>query len=335
LVAAAATLLLLRACERPGWLRWLGYGLTMAVLGWLHVVALLLLAGHAWTVLSWRRRAWWPFVATASAAGLASAPILILGAGQRHQIAYIPPVGFDTAIGYGQVIFGGLVLAAAIAVLALFSLPLRFPSAVLTGWAVVPVVALVLVSQAMPMFLPRYLIFTTPAWALLAGVALVRWRIPLLLLGIVGLTLLALPAQLPQRTAGGHSQATNQIAVVLRGNEKPGDAIAYADDEPVGSWTARDAVAHYVPAAQRPQDVLAITPQRHNGQLLATECPDPAPCLDGVQRLWVLRMGTLDDPLSGIGVDKEPLLRQQFQVVRIWYPAGITLALLQRVQPEA
>jgi mannosyltransferase len=334
-VACFATLLLLRACDRPGALPWLGYGITVVVLGWLHVVALLLLAGHAWTVLAWRRRAWWRFAAAASAAALASVPILIFGVWQRQQVAYIPSVGFDSAIPYGQVLFGGLAVAVAVVVLALFSLPLRFPAAVFTAWAVVPAVALILVSQALPMFLPRYLVYTTPAWALLAGASLVRWRPPAVCAAIAVLTLLALPTQIPLRAPGGHSQATNQIAVVLNGNVQPGDAIAYADTEPVGSWTARDAVAHYVPADQRLRDVLAIAPQRHNGQLLATECPDPSPCLLGVQRLWVLRMGTLDDPLIGMGVDKETVLRQQFQVVRIWYPAGITLALLQRIQPEA
>src|SRR5689334_22442588 len=53
-VACVATWLLLRASERPSRARWLGYGLSMVGLGWLHVVALLLLAGHALTVLAWR-----------------------------------------------------------------------------------------------------------------------------------------------------------------------------------------------------------------------------------------------------------------------------------------
>jgi hypothetical protein len=44
----------------------------------------------------------------------------------------------------------------------------------------------------------------------------------------------------------------------------------------------------------------------------------------------VVRLGTLDDPLAGIGPDKEDLLRQDYRVNRIWYPAGITIALLQR-----
>ena len=329
-IACVATWLLLHAARRPARAAWVAYGLSMMVLGWIHVVALVLLAAHALTVVAWHRGGWWRFAGAATAACTGSVPLLVFGAWQRHQVAYIPRVGFDTAIPYGQVLFGGVAIAIVVAVLVLFSLPLRFPAAVFTSWAIVPAVALVLVSLVLPMFLPRYLVFTTPAWAQLAGVALVRWRTPLVCLGIAALALLAVPAQLQQRTPGGHGQASQQIAVVLGAQEQAGDAIVYADDEPVGNWTARDAVARYVPEDRRPVDALAVTPPRHGGQLLATECPDPVPCLGDVRRIWVVRLGTLDDPLAGLGDDKEALLRQQYRVNRIWYPAGITVALLQR-----
>jgi mannosyltransferase len=332
-VACVATWLLLRASQRPSAGRWFWYGLSMVVLGWLHVVALVLLAAHALTVLAWRREAWSRFMVGAAVACAASVPLLILGVFQRNQVAYIPRVGLDTSVQYGQVVFGGVVLALLVVLLGLFSLPLRFPSAVFTSWAIVPPAALVLVSLALPMFLPRYLVFTTPAWAQLVGVALVRWRMPLACLGIAVLAALGLPAQLQQRTPGGHGQATGQIAEVLRAQEQPGDAIVYADDEPGGSWTLRDAVARYVPADVLPHDALAITPPRHAGQLLATECPDPQLCLNDAERVWVVRLGTLDDPLAEVGPDKEDLLRQDYQVTRIWYPDGITMALLQRSEP--
>jgi mannosyltransferase len=332
-VACVATWLLLRASQRPSRARWFWYGLSVVVLGWLHVVALLLLAAHALTMMSWRRDAWARFAIAAAVACVASVPLLIFGVFQRNQVAYIPRVGLDTSVQYGQVLFGGVAIGIVVVVLALFSLPLRFPAAVLTSWAIVPPAALVVVSLALPMFLARYLVFTTPAWALLVGVALVRWRIGLACLGIVVLAALGLPAQLQQRTPGGHGQATRQIAEVLRAQEQPGDAIVYADDEPGGSWTLRDAVARYVPADVLPHDALAVTSPRHAGKLLATECPDPQLCLNDAERVWVVRLGTLDDPLTGVGTDKEDLLRQDYQVTRIWYPAGITMALLQRSEP--
>jgi mannosyltransferase len=341
-VACAGTLLLLRATQPPTQpatrhstrrstnVAWAAYALSMALLGWLHVVALVLLVAHALTVLSWRRNAWWRFAAAAAVACSASVPLLLFGARQREQVAYIPRVGFDTSIGYAQVLFGGIAIAVVVGVLALFSLPLRFPSAVFASWAVAPAIALVLFSLAEPMFLPRYLVFTTPAWAMLIGATLARWRVPLVCLGIAALIGLGLPAALQQRMPGGHGEATRQIATVLAAQEQPGDAIVYADDEPGGSWTARDAVAHYLPAANRPIDALAIASPRHGGQLLAAECPDPGLCLNEARRVWVVRLGTLDDPLTGLGAAKEELLRQEYQVSRVWYPAGITIAVLQR-----
>ncbi len=65
LLGTLATLLLYLALDRPGWARWLGYGSAVALTGLVHPAALLMLGGHAWTVLSrWRlsrERAlfWW------------------------------------------------------------------------------------------------------------------------------------------------------------------------------------------------------------------------------------------------------------------------------------
>jgi mannosyltransferase len=192
------------------------------------------------------------------------------------------------------------------------------------------------------MFLPRYLLFTTPAWALLVGTALARLRLRSAVPAIAIVAALTVPAQVQLRAPGGHSEATQQIATVLQGQVQPGDAVVYADTEPEGGWTTRDAVAHYVPANQRPRDALATNPPRHNGLLLATECVDVNACLVGVERVWLVRLGTLDDPIDGVGssiapgviASKEQVLRQQFQVVRIWYPAGLSVALLQRLPQQ-
>ncbi|SCE74541.1 mannosyltransferase [Micromonospora carbonacea] len=52
LFAVLATLLLVRALERPGWRRWAGYAAAVAALGLAHLVALTLLAAHAAVVLA-------------------------------------------------------------------------------------------------------------------------------------------------------------------------------------------------------------------------------------------------------------------------------------------
>lgn len=331
LVAVVATWLLLRAWESRGVAWWIGYGFAIALLGLLHIVAVLLVFAHAWLVIAWHRKAWWPLLIAAASGTAVTAPVLIYGMRQRHQVAYIPRVTFYAFLPFSEVIFGGVAIALLIIVLAMFSLPLRFPSAVFTAWATVPPVALVVVSLVLPMFLPRYLLYTTPGWALLAGVTLARLRLPWTVAGLVSIALLALPAHMQMRTPGGHEhQATRQVAAVIAANERPADGIVYADDEPVGSWTARDAIAHYLPPGARPRDVLATHPPRTDGLLLATECPDAAPCLQGSSRLWVVRVGQLADPLAGIGPAKETLLRQQFRVTQVWYPTGMTVAILQR-----
>lgn len=330
-VACLATWVLLVAWKRPRASRWLAYAGLVAVLGWLHVVALLLVAAHAWSVVAWRRESWWRFVLAASAGIATALPLLVFGTQQRNQVSYIPPVNVATWASYGEVLFGGVAGCLLVVGLALFSLPLRFPSAVFATWAAVPVAALVVVSLVLPMFLPRYLVYTTPGFALLVGVALTRVRPLWTVAAMLALIALMVPAQLRARTASGHEQqATSQLAAVLAQQSHPGDVVVYADDEPVGSWTARDTVAHYVTPAARPHDALATNPPRTAGLLLATECQDVATCLADAPRVWVVRVGTLQDPLSGIGQSKQIVLGQAYVVDRLWYPTGFTLAVFER-----
>jgi len=232
-------------------------------------------------------------------------------------------------VSYVQVLFGSAAIAILLALLGLFGLPLRYPSAVFVAWAVVPTVALVIISAALPMFLPRYLIYTTPGWALLAGVTLARFRPSLAISAVAVLALLAGPAYLQMRGPGGHSQDTRELAQIIGQGVRVGDGVVYADDESVGSWTARDAIAHYLPAQYRPKDLLALHPPRTGGVLLATECSDVEACLNDTQRIWVVRAANLDDPLIGIGSSKEDLLRSRYRVDQVWHPTGLTLALLE------
>lgn len=330
LVACLATWLLLRAWEHSSTARWVAYGASVAVLGWLSIVAFLLLAAHAWLIAVWRRDLWWRFVVAAIAATATSIPILIYGARQRQQVAYIPHLRFDAFTPYGQVLFGTVPLAIVIVMLALFSLPLRRPSAFFTAWALVPTLALIAVSLVMPMFLPRYLLFTTPGWALLAGAALSRLRPEVAPVALTLIATLTVPTQLHIRTPGGHDQATREAAAIIATDRQAGDGIVYADQEPVGSWTARDAITHYLTTDQRPRDVLATHPPRTDGLLLATECQDVAACVGNTPRLWVVRTGHLTDPLSGIGPGKQQVLAGRYRVTQVWYPVGLTVALLER-----
>ena len=215
LAACAATWLLLRAWDRPSTARWVGYAVAVAALGLLHMVALLLVAAHAWAVLAWRRGVWWRFAVAAAAGVAAILPMLVYGAQQRHQVAYIPPVSVYSFLSYGDVLFGGLALAPAGGRVGLFSLPLRFPSAVFVSWAVVPTASLVVVSLALPMFLPRYLVYTTPGWSLLAGVTLARLRPVWMVIAAVVLAAIAMPAQVQQRRRAGTNRPPPKLGTLL------------------------------------------------------------------------------------------------------------------------
>jgi mannosyltransferase len=328
LVAVVATYLLVLAWRRPTVWMFAGYAAAITMLGLLHIVAVLLVVAHGWIAAAWHRATLARWAAAAAAGALALLPLVWLGRQQSSQVKYIPKVGLDSAGQYGAVVLGTVAVAIAVALLAAFSLPLRYPAALYTAWVLVPVGVLVAVSSQLSLFLPRYLVFTLPGWALLAGTALARLRPPLAVAGLAGLAALGLSAQLSVRAADGHDEATRDVAQVIAAGSRPGDAVVYAENEPRGGWTTRDLVAHYVPADRRPEDRLLVRPPRTDGQLLAGECRDVAACLGTPRRVWVVRLDDLADPVTGLGPAKERVLRAGYRVEQVWHRRHVTLALL-------
>jgi mannosyltransferase len=217
--------------------------------------------------------------------------------------------------------------------LTMYAVSTRHPAVLYTSWAVVPAVCLVAASQLTALWLPRYLLFTTPAWALLAGTALgrtrlVRGAITLALVAAVGIT-----AQASVRGPDGHLQATREAAALIAAQMKPGDAIVYSSHDSgaavygTSDRVGRDLVAHYIPADRRPADVLQVVPQRTSGRVTAVECTNVARCLPNVQRIWVLRLDHQSDPLQDLGGTKAAVVRSRYYVSRVWYPQGLTVAL--------
>ncbi len=117
--AVLATYLLLRAAEEPSTRRFGEYGLSLVVLGYLHLFGLLLLAAHALALIpaarltgAWRggeaagagsgrpgpadRSLMLRWLVTCAAAGAAMTPLIWLGWQQRQAIAWMtPPNGHD------------------------------------------------------------------------------------------------------------------------------------------------------------------------------------------------------------------------------------------------
>ena len=86
--------------------------------------------------------------------------------------------------------------------------------------------------------------------------------------------------------------------------------------------------ARVLPADRRPADVLQIVPQRTSGRVSAVECTNVASCLRGRKRVWVQRLGHQADPLQNLAGAKGAVLRDRYYVSAVWYPRGLTVALI-------
>ncbi|WFE40717.1 glycosyltransferase family 39 protein [Micromonospora sp. WMMD998] len=174
--AVLATWLLLPVLDRPRARRLAAYAAAVVLLGLCQVGALLLLAGHGWVVLAFRRRVAGRWLAAAAPGALAVAALV--GSGVRADGLFPPGARIDPAAlaATPRELFGAAALGATLAGLALFSLPLRRPAAICTAWALVPALGLLVVAGAAPVWSPDALLFTVPAWAVLGAVALSRVR---------------------------------------------------------------------------------------------------------------------------------------------------------------
>jgi mannosyltransferase len=333
--ATLATFLLVRAVDQPRFGRYLAYTTAVVLLGSAHAVALLLLFAHA--VIAWqlcrtgRGRAGW--LAAATAGVLPVLPLLYIGRQQSGtQIGWIPPLTWDRLADTPDALFGGAVLAGAVMALALAAMSMRAPVVVATAWAVVPVAGLAAAAQFTPLWVPRYLLFVLPGWALLASLALRRLTVLRGLVAVLGIGLLALPVQFDVRAVGGHGLASSDVAKVLRSNALPGDSILYGPFEAGDQRTSRDAVMRYLETDERPTDALMQSLPRTDGRLGARECLDSAipACFGRPERVWVVRKSTSSDPLQNIGAAKEQLLRQGYVASRSWRLTGFTVALFVR-----
>ncbi|MCZ7435605.1 glycosyltransferase family 39 protein [Micromonospora sp. WMMC241] len=116
-------------------------------------------------------------------------------------------------------------------------------------------------------------------------------------------------------------------ARIVAGGQRPGDAIVYS---PRDGWLFPDLGLAYHLGSRRPRDVLVVRDQRANASLWAVECGDPARCLAGVDRVWLVVTGRRADPLAAVpGVEGEAL-RDGFTVRQVWPRPGLTVALLAR-----
>ncbi|MGI5523675.1 glycosyltransferase family 39 protein [Micromonospora sp. CA-259024] len=349
MLAVLATLLLVTALRRPTWARWAGYAVAVAALGLIHLIALTLLAAHALVVLlAWwrgpaaagvatgshrtadRDRRVWRWVVAVVPVVLLAGPLLLKARTQRsRQLNWVHLAGLDdlTALPGGVAqssVVGGLLLGvAALGAARLGRRALLPVSAVL-----LPVLLLFAAGTVVPLWVPRYLVFVVPFACLLAGAALASVAAPAALVVVVLAGLLGLPDQAALRRTHEWPRSAPVdyagAARVIADGQRPGDAVVYS---PRHSWLFLDLGIEYH-LADPPRDVLRTEDEVRLGDLWAAECPQPAQCLVGTSRVWLVVAGRHGEPLTGVTGAKGDALRADFTVAQVWQRPGLTVALL-------
>ena len=297
-----ATLLLLRAIDVPSWRRWALYGGALVLVALSHVVSLTVLAAHA-ALVAWdaragrtgRGRRWLVSVAVPLAVLV---PLMLKGSTQMGAIGWIEADG-KAVRELPERMFGSATVALVVVVLALLAAAMarvdRRALILLLSWAVIPPLFCYVTFPLLHTFLYRYLLFTVPAWVLLAAAlpAVLTRAVPrrwpaavggLVLAAAVGVV--GLPDQQEARRTALHEPSFGAAARVVQARLQDGDGIVYA----VTRRNSRRAFAylHATGVVGKPHDVLLDKPASDIGRYTAIECANTARCLAGTNRIWLL-----------------------------------------------
>ncbi|WP_433344532.1 glycosyltransferase family 39 protein [Micromonospora sp. CA-111912] len=311
----------------------------------------------------------WGWLVAVLAALAALTPLVLLAVGQRgRQLDWVDrarPADLAALPGAlaqsGEV--GGLLLGLAALGAARLGRRALLPAACV----VLPVLLVFLAGLAGPLWVPRYLFFTVPFACVLAGAALgatdpaaksgpaartpergeaartpergeaarTPERGEAALPAALGVVLLAGLLGLPDQAALRRSHEWPRGALVdYRGaaqvvdeGRRPGDVIVFS---PRDGWLFLDLGVRYRLGDRQPRDALVVRDRDARGDYWADECPHPAECLAGVDRVWLVVAGRRTDPVDAVSGAAGDALRDDFTVERVHPRPGLTVALLTR-----
>ncbi|MFF4329554.1 glycosyltransferase family 39 protein [Streptomyces sp. NPDC001591] len=347
LTVTAATWLLLRVLERPAVWRWAGYAALVAVSGLLHMVSLLVLLPHAIiTAMRWwhgrRTRTALSFVAAAAVGLLPVVPLVLLGQRQvGRQISWITTPHMRDISGLWESLFASPLVALAVAALAL--LPLgwprgRRPAVELMLLGAVPIAACFLASQgSSAYFVDRYLLFTLPAWAILAAAGLAALRPRAVgAAGLAVLVLLGAPDQRQLRTeqAKETSDGAGAARVIVQGY-RPGDGFVPVRGKEERVFMIDYQIGYHLPDRVRPRDVFTQRTAVASEDLFPVECRQPERCLGEARRIWLVTRATDDDhgdPYNKLPAAQTQALKKHYRIARTTEVRGLHVSLLERVK---
>jgi mannosyltransferase len=369
LLAVTATYLLLRGVtEARGRWWWAGYGAAVLVLALLNLVALLLVAAHGLSLLIMRlprrpgggahaRAAGRRWLVAVLAALAALSPLLVYASRQNAQLNWVAHPTLDLT---GALItdFAGvkdlipLALALTLAGLAA-DIGRRYrvvcPPVVITlPWLLLPPITLVTVSVADPVYVERYVVFCTPAVALLMAAGLIwlgrlvtmtpagRRRpglaaVPVTLLAAVIVAVLIGPQQ-RARTDAARKDDLHKVAAIVARNEERGDAVLYQP------WGTRVAGLAYpapfrrlanVGLAQSPLASATLTGIPAAPAELARRLGGAHP---GLRRVWLVRWRLPLAPPTPLVLEQQALLRG-LHLIRTWTVRSVELSLYALAPP--
>jgi mannosyltransferase len=335
MLSVLATLLLYPALTRPGALAWVGYAVSVAMLGASHIVALTVLAAHAVPVaLAWRRdrgRVWVAWLVSVLGALAVLAPLVLLGLGQQgRQLFWVAPLTLG-ALGRapgdvaGSVATGWLLVGLA---LLAGGRPGRH-RVELAALVLLPPAALAAATVlTAPLWVPRYLLFLLVPLSILAALAATRGRVsparlvsPLAILAVLAAS--AYPQQVSIRRTTAHNGADYRAAAqVIVEHLQAGDGVVYER-----GWALRAGMDYYFRQAGRsPRDLLLRRSATSASDLWAQEYPQATPRLQEARRVWLVVTGRPLDPTS-----KTPHLHRalttEFQPLGLWRLPRTTIAL--------
>lgn len=333
LFGLSATLLLLRATERPVWSRWSAYAGAVALTGSAHLVALSLIAAHplvvadAWRRDRDRRQARW--CVAAAGALLPVVPLVWLGNGQAAQVGWIPPATVGRLLTEVPGVVGDPRSGIVVVTLAMLgAVPLDRWCRVALVWAFAPPVLLYLAAPRVELLHQRYLLVTLPALVLLAAVAMASFlptsdrRRAVGVAGAVAALCLSLaaPAYLDSRlaTLPGEPDLRGAAALVAAGH-RPGDRLAVHGRFPM-RW--RQALVYYLPARTEPPVVSVTAPPDTTAPGFGGDAPD-------VPRIWLVNTEGQAGPWDGMTGQLAGEISVRYEVTSTTRLAGATLSLLE------
>ncbi|MGD0374566.1 MAG: glycosyltransferase family 39 protein [Streptosporangiaceae bacterium] len=284
------------------------------------------------------------WVAAAVVAVALASPIILLGIAQRQTASWIKPPGLQTFVKLTQLV-GPLPMAAAVVLAVALGLaasaasgraallaawPRRLP-AVAVPWLVVPPALLIGVSFALPLYVPRYILYCLPAVALLAGAGLAALgqavgtgfgRAPEAGLDVLGwatgavallfIAVLGLSAQEAFRAPAGHGDNIRRVDSIIAGQRRPGDAVIYV------GWDAHYFTAAYPYGLPQLDNVGQDKTPAQAANLTGTTWPAAVvrQRLAGISRVWLVDASGYPKSrvLSGLHVTR----LRAWQIGKIW-----------------